>query len=466
VSLFGFSFNISSWALPAVGIGFILRSVKWKYQSLGEVLLGFGLLFLGLDFLTQGLDPVRNDIDYNVIANWANWGVLSIVIGFAAGLIGTILINSSTASIAIIMTMAYNGMVGYEMAAGFVLGANLGTTTDVVLASIGAKKDTKRSALVHILFNVIGICWGLPLLRPLLALVDLVTPGTVTGAVHDIAVTTHIAMLHTIYNMVNVAIFLPFVNQFGKLVSFIVRDDKPEQEAGQYELKYISGPITGSPELNILRAEKEIRDMAGMVSSMYSHFSEVLRHLREGGGKDIENTAKLCVELQKKEEHIDQMMDALNGFLIECLNVRLNVHSEARISYLLRVVGNLEEMSDQCYSISRLLEKSVVKNNVFKNREMGDLIPYVAQVEEFLKLLEAQLGSRPTAEQTARIVELENNIDKDRRKLQKLSRKRLEAGKDVKTELLFIDLVRRIEKLGDYCFEIAEPVLPEHRRQM
>ena len=451
VSLFGFKMDIASWALPAIGIGFILRSIDWKYKSIGELTLGFGFLFLGLEFLTQGLDPVRNDLDYNMVASWANWGVLSIIVGFAAGLVGTMIINSSTAAIAIIMTMAYNGMIGYEMAAGLVLGANLGTTTDVALASIGARTAAKRSALVHILFNVIGVCWALPLLRPLLALVDFLTPGTVTGAVHDIAVTTHIAMLHTIYNIINTAIFLPFVHQFAKLVTFLVKEKKDEKEGEHYKFEYVSGPITGSPELNILRAEKEIRDMAGIVSSMYSRFCKALLNLREGGGK--ENTSELCNELQKKEEYVDQMRDTLSGFLIECSSAK----SEDRISYLLRVISNLEEMSDQCYSISRLLEKSVQKNIVFKNREMDDLIPYVGQVEEFLDLLEKQLGEKSGAEQTVRVVELENSIDKNRSKLQKLSRKRIEAGKDVKTELLFIDIVRRIEKLGDYCFEITEP---------
>jgi phosphate:Na+ symporter len=161
--------------------------------------------------------------------------------------------------------------------------------------------------------------------------------------------------------------------------------------------------------------------------------------------------------LQKKEEYIDEMRYTLSSFLTECTRVRLNNQSEQRVMYLIRVIGNLEEMSDECYSISRLLEKSVRRNNMFADKEIDDLIPYVGQVEEFLSLLQEYLSRSPAVEQTNRVVELENSIDKNRKKLQKLSRKRIEAGRDVKTELLFIDLVRRIEKLGDYCFEIAEP---------
>jgi len=150
------------------------------------------------------------------------------------------------------------------------------------------------------------------------------------------------------------------------------------------------------------------------------------------------------------------MREILTGFLIECSRVKLNPKTENRVSYLLQVIVALESMSDECYSISRLLEKSVGKNSIFKEKEMDELIPYVGKVEEFLSLLENQLGRNPSSELKIRAAELENQIDKERKKLQKLGRKRIEAGGNVKTELLFIDLVRRIERLGDYCFEISE----------
>jgi len=150
------------------------------------------------------------------------------------------------------------------------------------------------------------------------------------------------------------------------------------------------------------------------------------------------------------------MRDELSGFLIECSRVKLNPGSESRVSYLLHVIVTLEAMSDECYSISRLLEKSVEKDHVFKTKEMGELVPYIGQVEEFLAILENQLSRTPSEIDRNRASELESNIDKTRKKLHKLGRKRIEAGKNVKTELLFIELVRRIERLGDYCFEISE----------
>ncbi|GHV95809.1 phosphate:sodium symporter [Spirochaetia bacterium] len=456
VSLVGFSLKLSELALPAVGIGFIFRIIKWKHQDLGDVILGFGLLFMGLDFLTKSMPALGNT--FNVIAAVSNLGFVSSLIGAGAGLVMTLLIHSSSAATAIMLTMAFNGVVGYEMAAAMILGANIGTTIDAALAAIGTKTTAKQTALVHVLFNVIGTCWALPLLKPLLALVNLFTPGTlVPGLIHDPMITTHLAMLHTVFNVVNTLLFLPFVKPFAALVSFIIKEDKTRTAAPEhYRLVYYSSAIQDTPELNILRAEKEVRDMAGLVSSMYARFSGVLRTLRETEDKQAAVTS-LTAELKQKEEYADEMREELTAFLMECAREQLNPRSERRVSQLVRVISDLEDMTDDCYSISMILERSVRKDHIFKGKEMGALVPYVNQVEDFLTLVRENLG-RPSPEKIWEARELESAIDKARNKLRKLGRKRIEAGKDVKTELLFIDLVRRIEKLGDYCFDIAETI--------
>jgi phosphate:Na+ symporter len=451
VSLVGFSLDISVLALPAVGIGFIARVIKWKYRNLGEVLLGFGILFLGLDFLTKSMPPLGNSV--NIIASLSNFGFVSSLIGAGAGLLMTLITHSSSASTAIMLTMAFNGVVGYEMAAAMILGANIGTTIDAALAAVGTKTAAKRAALVHILFNVIGTFWALPLLRPLLAMVDILTPGTI-GAIHDPLIPAHLAMLHTMFNVINTLLFLPFVKPFAALVSFLVKDDRNEALPEHYHLAYQSGALQDTPELNILRAEKEIRDMAGISSSMYARVSEVLRTLRET--EDREGAVNALVgEMKEKEEYADEMREALTAFIIECTREHLNRRSEHRVSQLLRIIADLEDMSDDCYSISLLLERSVKKNHIFREKEMEALGPYIAQVEDFLGFLQEHLGKRLTPEERGRAESLEADIDKSRNRLRKLGRKRIEAGVDVKTELLFIDLVRRIEKLGDYCFDIT-----------
>jgi phosphate:Na+ symporter len=457
VSLVGFSLKLSELALPAVGIGFILHIIKWKHKSFGEVILGFGLLFMGLDFLTRSMPQLGDSV--NVIAAVSGLGFVSVLIGAAAGMMMTLLIHSSSAATAIMLTMAFNGVVGYEMAAAMILGANIGTTIDAALASIGTRTAAKQAALVHVLFNIIGTCWALPLLKPLLAVVDWVTPGTIIpGMVQNPMIPAHLAMLHTVFNAINTLLFLPFVKQFAALVTLMVREHtprEPQTETRHYRLVYYSGAIQDTPELNILRAEKEIRDMAALASSMYARFITVLRELRAGDGKGV---VELSEELKQKEEYADEMREALSSFLIECTRDQLNPRSERRVAHLLRIIADLEDMTDECYSVSLLLERSVRKDRIFKEKEMDALIPYVSQVEEFLALLREQLGRSPTEAYVSRARELEASIDKSRKRLRKLGRKRIEAGEDVKTELLFIDLVRRIEKLGDYCYDIAQIV--------
>jgi phosphate:Na+ symporter len=447
VSLMGFTLNLGAVALPAVGIGFLLRIIKWKHQDLGEVILGFGFLFMGLDMLTASM-PTLSPETLSFVAEFSNRGMVSILLGTGAGLVVTLLIHSSGASTAIVLTMAYGGMINYEMGAAMILGANIGTTIDAALASIGTKTAARQAAMVHILFNVIGTVWALILLRPLLALVDLVTPGTIGGAV-----TAHLAMFHTIFNTVNTLLFFPFVQPFAKLVGLIIREDA-DTSPGPYRLVYQSGSIHNTPEFNIYRAEKEIRDMAGLAASMYAAISGVLISLKDAPEKEAAVDA-LVAELKAKEETTDEMREELTRFLIECTRQQLNYRSEGKISYLLRIIADLEDMTDDCYSVGLLIERSVKKDQLFKDKEMAALSPYVRLVGNFLGFVREHLGRTPTEEQRAYAVELENRIDKVRDRLRKMGRKRIEAGEDVKTELLFIDLVRRIEKLGDYCYDMS-----------
>ena len=353
------------------------------------------------------------------------------------------------------------------MAAGMILGANVGTTTDGILASIGGSADSKRSALSHVLFNVILACWAIPLLMPVLKLVNVIVPGDPLAIVYDNygkmivnpAVGFHLAMLHTTFKVLNTILFLPFVKQYARFLTFLISDKKGKKDKADvhYRFEYISTTVADSPGLNIIRVENEVSKMARIVSFMYSRFTSELRNMQEGGQNTAERITALCEEMHQKEEYIDEMREILSNSLIECtIRVKKNSPTQKRISHLLNVIAALESMSDECYVISRILEKSIIKDCVFKNKEMNKLIPYVGQVEEFLALLEKHLEQKATPEQKAKAEALEEEIDKNRRKLHKLGRKRIEAGENVKSELLFIDLVRRIEKLGDYCFEISE----------
>ncbi|MDR2784332.1 MAG: Na/Pi cotransporter family protein [Treponema sp.] len=465
VSLVGFEIKISSLALPAIGIGFFVNVSKWKYRSLGEVFMGFGFVFLGLQFLTDAL-PRVNAESLGFIQNLSSLGFASILLALVLSIALTLLMHSSAAMITLIITMAYGGVINFEISATMILGANIGTTIDAIMAAIGAKTAAKRTALVHVLFNVVGSLIALIFLRPLLFLVGVLTPGppvTLTGEDGGLSIATHLAMFHTVFNVLCTVVFLPFTRQFAALVTLLVKDrDGKEGEARQpYKLEYRSSIYSTTPELNIIRAEKEIRDMAGLASSMYARFSEALGAIRDPGEREAEVTG-LVAEMREKEEIADEMREELTRFLMECTRRQLSYQTDRNVYYLMRTIADLEDMTDDCYSISLMLERSVKKGLLFKEKEIEALSPYITLVEEFLSFVREHLGRAISPEQAAHAEDLENRIDKYRDKLRKMGRKRIEAGENVKMELLFIDLVRRIEKLGDVCYNISETLSHMH----
>ncbi len=218
VSLIGFNFNLTAFAVPAFGIGFFLTFIKnWKKQGLGETIMGFGILFLGLDMLSHALPAIDADT-ISFLSAFTDRGALSTLIGILAGGLLTVIIHSSSASTAIIITLAFRGLLPWEFSAAMVLGSNIGTTIDAVLASIGTKVSARRAALVHVLFNVIGTILAAVFMRPLLTFVEFLVPGPVESSI-----TTHIAMLHTVFNVLCALLFLPFVKQLAALTERIIK---------------------------------------------------------------------------------------------------------------------------------------------------------------------------------------------------------------------------------------------------
>ena len=307
ISVFGFKISIANFALPAIGIGFLLGIIKWKYKSIGGFLMGFGFLFLGLHFLATGMADTNSAFDLTFLGTLRDNRPLAILIGFGTGAVLTVILNASAAVTTIIMTMTFNNIIPYEMAAAMVIGSNLGTTSNALLASIAGNVESKRAALTHFLFNFIGSAWAVPLLFPLLKLIDFILPGDPwTVFPNNAAIPLHIAGLHSTFNIINTLLFLPFVKPFAKLICKIIPEKQIQEKDVHYKFAYLHTGIADSPALNILRAEKEIRDMAGVVWSMYTHFSTLLKDLRVTEDKEGA-AAKLVEDLKKQETYVDEM---------------------------------------------------------------------------------------------------------------------------------------------------------------
>jgi phosphate:Na+ symporter len=446
VAALGFSVEISVFALPAVAVGFVLRSIKWKQQAtaavgLGDVILGGGLLFLGLEFLTTALPSISADTVAKIAA-LSDHGLLSIIVCVLVGAVVTAAMNSSSATIAIIITLAHEGVITFEMACAMTLGANIGTTINAPLAAIGAGSAAMRAALVHVLFNTIGTVICIFLFRPILFIVDALVPGSPDGNL----VTIHISAFHSVFNILSTLIFLPFVNQYAAFISFLIKDRRPDGRV-PYKLEMPRG--VNSPELSIVRAGKEIRDLAALVFAMY-------QKLRAGlDDMSPERIEALTLDLQNDEDYADVMREELTTFLMQITRTHLNNKSQHNVALLLRIIADLEDMTDDCYSIGLLLLRNAQKGRQFKGEEMDELISFMSRIESFLSFVREHLGGKLSQGEAARARKLESEIDENRNKLRKLAQKRIEAGKNVKTELAYIDLVRRLERLGDFCNGIS-----------
>ena len=448
VSFLGFSFSISAFAIPLIGIGFFLKSLKkTKIKNFSDLFLGFGMLFLGLDLLGDTLSLNPESVSF--INSITDWGFLGIIVGVFIGAVFTGLIHSSSAFTAIILTMAAAGSINWKLSAALVLGSNIGTTIDAVLSSIGASTNAKRAAAVHVGFNICGTIIAIICFNPFLSLVDLIVPGT-----PESNITNHIAMLHTVFNTCSTLIFLPFVNQIAMLVSKLIKEPKSQVEK-KYKLPLIITQNRYTIDSYILQIEKEIALMSAKTMTMLDEIYTALK------GFDLNSIENIYSQVLEQEDYIDQMNEAISDFLMNCYQMNdVSEQNKAKISKLIQITAEIEDLSDECASIIHVLQKYILTSDQKKSSSYEKLLPFVDQVKEFFDYISQHLSfglSYTLSSEEKRLsVKMEESIDTTKKQLKKLDRQRIENGKDVKSELHYIDLVRHIERAGDNVYKIAQ----------
>ena len=444
VSIFGFNFKISAFAIPVFGIGYFLSIVKkGAYKNWAEAIMGFGMLFLGLSGLSDVFTPEQLGWLFKIQGS----GVFAILFGFVIGIIITALLHSSSAFSAIVITMAYNGLVSWELAAAMTLGSNVGSTIDAILASMGTSADSRRAALIHVMFNVFGTVLALIFFKPFLEIVMFVTPGRENS---NIAI--RISMLHTVFKTLSTIIFLPLQNPIVKLTQLIIKDDK-ETESKTFKLEFTEFLGKESAPTHIIQAEKAIADMTDVVSDMFDKIQIGVTK------RNVEFIERYKQESVDSENYVDQMHEQITHYLIKCQSLHITEKQLNHISGMIQIVDELENMSDSCYATLMLIYRSIEKKMKFLQEDMERLLPYLELVRQFLQFIRRNINNQITPEKLELARELEDGIDAFRKDLKKVARKRLEGGADVKSELLYIDVIRRIENIGDNCFNISENLL-------
>ena len=444
VSIFGFNFKISAFAIPVFGIGYFLSIVKkGAYKNWAEAIMGFGMLFLGLSGLSDVFTPEQLGWLFKIQGS----GVFAILFGFVVGIIITALLHSSSAFSAIVITMAYNGLVSWELAAAMTLVSNVSSAIDAILASMGTSADSRRAALIHVMFNVFGTVLALIFFKPFLEIVMFVTPGRENS---NIAI--RISMLHTVFKTLSTFIFLPLQNPIVKLTQLIIKDDK-ETESKTFKLEFTEFLGKESAPTHIIQAEKAIADMTDVVSDM---FDKIQIGVTKRNMEFIERYKQESVD---SENYVDQMHEQITHYLIKCQSLHITEKQLNHISGMIQIVDELENMSDSCYATLMLIYRSIEKKMKFLQEDMERLLPYLELVRQFLQFIRRNINNQITPEKLELARELEDGIDAFRKDLKKVARKRLEGGADVKSELLYIDVIRRIENIGDNCFNISENLL-------
>lgn len=437
VSIFGFTFSISAVSIPLFGIGYVLKQLKkYKIHNFSDMFMGFGLLFCGLGFLSKSLTLSADSVAF--LQKFSNLGFGGIVLGVLCGLIFTALIHSSSAMTAIILTMAYQGSISWELSAALVLGSNIGTTIDAILSALNASSNAKRAALVHVFFNIAGTFIALCLFRPFLRFVDFLVPGT-----PESNITNHISMLHTIFNICATLLFLPFVNQIADLVSKIIKDDKKTDDE-HYKFPVIVPFSHLGVDFYLSQVQKEIAFMAGKVMDMFDQVYNA-----------FSNKYSVSEDIKKKESYIDEMKDAITDFLNKCSRLpSSNQETRHSLSKMINTTDALEVLSDECCSLAFLVEKSSSKNvdvQFYKK-----LLEYFDEVREFFEYVSNMVILGINESQREDMTKIEDQIDEKKRKLKKEVREKIEDGKNVKIELNYLDIVRKIEKTGDCVYSIVQ----------
>ncbi|MHC6202247.1 Na/Pi cotransporter family protein [Breznakiellaceae bacterium SP9] len=445
VSLLGFKLKIAAFAVPVFGIGFIITVIKRLHkENLGQAFMGFGLLFLGLEWLGDTIPQLDQQMMQTFLAEFSGNSLQNLIIGILAGTIITVILDSSSAVTALIITMAHNGLLTWEFSAALVLGSNIGTTTDVLFAQIGANANAKRAAIVHVLFNVTGSIIAALFFNPFIALVDFLVPGNPNENLP-----LHIAMFHTIFNVSCTLLFLPFVNHIAQFTAKLIKS-RDDETAQKYYMEFKSSGMKENAEAHIIRVEKETANMVQIANRMFSRIKQGL--LNRNTQFMHENLEKFAEE----EAYIDQMREEITKYLLCCYDLPLGTIEKSNIHLLLGIVSDIERMSDDCYTFVMLLKKSIEQELPFEDADIKKLLPYYELTERSLIFIEENIYKKLSEPQLQKAHSIENQIDEYKRTLQKAARHRLEKGANVKTELLYIDLVRNIEKIGDCAFSVSK----------
>ena len=467
VSLLGFKADISLFAVPLMAVGFILSLSKSdKRRHISELIVGFSLLFLGLSLMKESVPDLKETPEVLAfIQNWTSYGFGSVLIFLVFGTVLTLVLQSSSATMALTLIMVNMGWIPFEMGAAMVLGENIGTTITANIAAAVGNANARRAAMAHTLFNVFGVCWALALFRPFLMLVgtvitwlglpnpmDIVHSSEIAMTADESMSTLYgVSMLHTLFNTFNTAILIWFVPVIVKIVERIIKDKKSDKE-DTVKLKFIDAGPLSTAELAIGQARNEV-----------IHFAEISRnglgYIRQlVNAKSDKEFDQMCAKLVKYEKISDRIEYEIAQFLNALPEDSISEDTRTEAKRMYKIIGELESLGDSGEAVSRILTRRNSHQQKFSAEQVANIEKMLDRVDHAYKVMIENLKAEHFESIDLRLAtDCEIEINELRNTLREEEIYRIDRGEgDYRNSVYYLDTVSEIERMGDFIINISQ----------
>ena len=467
VSLLGFKADISLFAVPLMAVGFLLSlSKRDKRRHISELIVGFSLLFLGLSLMKESVPDLRETPEVLAfIQNWTSFGFGSVLIFLVFGTVLTLVLQSSSATMALTLIMVNMGWIPFEMGAAMVLGENIGTTITANIAAAVGSVNARRAALAHTFFNVFGVCWALALFKPLLMLVGAIiaalglpNPMEITHSAElsmtadeSMATLYGISMLHTLFNLFNTIILIWFIKGIVKIVTWAIKDKKSDEE-DIVKLKFIDAGPLSTAELAIGQARNEV-----------IHFAEISRREVEFIREAINATDEALFEVVRKrlvkyEEVSDRIEYEIAQFLNALPEDSISDETRVEAKRMYKIIGELESLGDSGETISRILSRRNSHDKSFTEVQKGRIETMLNALDKAYGVMIDNLKSEKIEPMGLRLAtDCEIEINDLRNAIRDEEIHKIESdGSNYQSSVYYLDTVSEIERMGDFIINISQ----------
>ncbi|HPQ21798.1 MAG TPA: Na/Pi cotransporter family protein [Saprospiraceae bacterium] len=466
VAILGFKVKLSAYSIPLFAIGLPMMFInKGKFKYWGEFIIGFAILFLGLNYLKDSVPDISgNEGALAWIQNVAQYGIFSRILFVLVGTLITIIVQSSSAAMTITLTLVYTGWLPLDVAAAMILGENIGTTITAEIASVVGNTNAKRSARIHSLFNIIGVSWMIFLMPFVISFLS----GFVQDFVHLFEKLVHVkqeltqeqllntytlAAFHTTFNLLNVLLLLPFVNWLVKLA---IRTVPSTEEDDSLKIKFINRS-SRTPELATIELQKETANFGESVAKMNKFFKNLLNASTDKERK------KMLKKIKRYEELSDEMEIAITEYITKLADQEITPKTSKRLRSFLNIGNDLERIGDIYYQISKTFERKMEDSIYFVPEQREGLNELSTKLEQAFRVMEKNLNSISYDNVNKKeALQLEDEINSIRDKLREQNLTMLgDPEYNVQAAMIYNNVFSSLEKIGDHIVNINEAIVGE-----